>query len=456
MSNEIETTFPPLACVILAAGRGTRMRSEIPKVLHPIANSPMITHVVSACGALNPANVMVVVAPGMDAVEKAVAPHRCVKQSEPLGTGDAAKAAQETLKDFDGDIIVLFGDAPLVTTEALRRLQLKRSETGADIVVSGFTPEDPTPYGRLVLDSRENLIAIVEAADATSQQRDIRLCNGGVMLFEAKTLWTLLGQINPVNAKGEYYLTDCIALAGEARKTCVVVPFPPDQVLGINTRCELAKAEKLMQQRLRGNAMLNGATLIDPETVYLSADTKIGRDVTIGPNVVIGRGVEIGDKVEIRAFCHLEQVRIDNGAMIGPFARLRPGTVVGAHVHIGNFVELKNAKVDSGAKINHLSYIGDATVGARANIGAGTITCNYDGFRKHLTQIGSEAFIGSNTALVAPVKVGDGAFVGAGSVITLEVPSKALAVARGRQTNIKDWARRFREEKVPKKEPPTH
>jgi bifunctional UDP-N-acetylglucosamine pyrophosphorylase/glucosamine-1-phosphate N-acetyltransferase len=440
-----------LACIILAAGRGTRMHSDLPKVLHPIANRPMIAHVLTAASALNPATIVSVVAPEMVAVEKAVHPHDSVVQAKALGTGDAVKAAYPLLKDFQGDIIILFGDAPLVTAEALTQLQTKRRETGAAIVVAGFIPDDPAAYGRLVLDHYGKLSAIIEMSDASDDHRKINLCNGGIMLVTSQVLWSLLDQIKPNNSKGEYYLTDIIALAQREGHTCAVAMFPSNQLLGINTRVELAHAEKIMQHRLREKAMLAGVTMTDPDTVYLSADTVFGRDVTLAPNVTIGNGVVIGDRVEIRAFCHLEQVTIESGAQIGPFARLRPGTLVGSGAHIGNFVELKNTEVGAGAKINHLSYIGDATIGARANIGAGTITCNYDGFRKHQTIVGTEAFVGSNTALVAPVKIGDGAYIGAGSVITMEVPANTLAVARGRQTNIEDWARRYREEKSGKK-----
>nr|MDP9128682.1 bifunctional UDP-N-acetylglucosamine diphosphorylase/glucosamine-1-phosphate N-acetyltransferase GlmU [Pseudomonadota bacterium] len=367
------------------------------------------------------------------------------------GTGDAVKAARTELKGFSGDVIVLFGDAPLVTPSVLMAMRERREETGAAIIVAGFVPADPSPYGRLMLNGQGMLTAIVESADATTEQRGVKLCNGGLMLFDARKLWPLLDKLSDKNSKNEFYLTDCIALATQAGDSCSVAEMPPDQVLGINTRLELAQAEKLMQQRLRTRAMLQGATLVDPETVFLSPDTVIGRDVVIGPNVVLGLGVVIGNKVEIRPFCHLEQSSVQDGAIVGPYARLRPGTVIGAGAHIGNFVEIKNTSVGGGAKINHLSYIGDASVGPTANIGAGTITCNYDGFRKHHTDIGAGAFIGSNSSLVAPVKVGDGAYVGAGSVITMEVPANTLAVARGRQANIDDWARRFREEKMSRK-----
>lgn len=427
------------------------MRSSLPKVLHPVANAPMISHVLTAAAELLPEQIVAVVAPGMETVQKAVAPHPCVIQPQPRGTGDAVRAAKPLLGDFKGDIIILFGDAPLVTAEALKGLRARREETGAAIVVAGFTPADPAAYGRLVTDQEGHVTAIVETADATPEQRAIGLCNGGIMLFANGQLWPFIDRLRDDNAKHEFYLTDCVKLACQNGLRCAVATLPADEVLGVNTRVELAEAEKLMQIRLRRRAMLDGATMTDPNSVFLSADTRIGSDVTIGPHVVIGPGVEIGNNVDIRAFCHIEQTKIDDGAIIGPFARLRPGTLVGGGAHIGNFVELKNTAVGRGAKINHLSYIGDASVGAKANIGAGTITCNYDGFRKHHTHIGAEAFIGSNSALVAPVTIGDGAYVGAGSVITNEVPANTLAVARGRQANIEDWARRFRDEQAERK-----
>lgn len=443
-TTSISDTFPPLACVILAAGQGTRMRSCLPKVLHQVAGLPMISHVLNACVELDPARVIAVLAPDAGAVWDAVTPHSFVIQQKPLGTGDAVKAARDELKGFSGDILVLFGDTPLVTAETLQSLRQKRADTGSSIVVSGFTPSDPTAYGRLVIDTQNNLHAIVEAKDATPEQRAITICNGGIMLFESGVLWPLLDELRDDNAKREFYLTDCIKLSREAGLFCSVVETPADDVMGVNTRVELAEAERIMQRRLCEQAMLNGATMLDPATVHLSADTKIGSDVVIGQHVVIGPGVEIADKVEIRAFCHLEQVKIGTGAVIGPFARLRPGSTIGANAHIGNFVEIKNTEVGEGAKINHLSYIGDASVGEKSNIGAGTITCNYNGFRKLRTNIGAGAFIGSNSALVAPVSIGSGSYVGAGSVITMDVPPNTLAVARGHQTNIEDWAERYR------------
>ena len=434
----------PLACVILAAGQGTRMLSDKPKVMHSIAGMPMVRHVINACSELWPEKIIVVVAPGMEQVCATVAPHKCAVQESPLGTGDAVRAARNDLSDFSGDIIVLFGDTPLVTSAALEKLQIKRKETGADIVVAGFVPDEPGAYGRLVLNDTGDLEAIVEAKDARPEQLKIKVCNGGIMLFSSKKLWRLIVKLNNNNAKKEFYLTDCIGLAREAGMRCVVTEASSDDVMGINNRVDLAEAERVMQQRLRREAMLGGVTLIDPDTAYLSVDTKFGKDVTIGPNVVIGSGVEIGDGVVINPFCHIEKTKIGAGAIIGPFARLRPGSVIGGEAHIGNFVEIKNSEIGKGSKVNHLSYVGDAQVGAKTNIGAGTITCNYDGFRKSKTQIGDGVFIGSNTALVAPVKVGDGAMIGAGSVITKEVPADSLGVERSHQTNLEDWAKKFR------------
>jgi bifunctional UDP-N-acetylglucosamine pyrophosphorylase/glucosamine-1-phosphate N-acetyltransferase len=442
--------FPPLACVILAAGQGTRMKSDLPKVLHPVAGMPMIAHVLNACAELNPERIVGVIAPNAKAIEQAVTPHPCAVQQKPLGTGDAVKAARNALASFTGDVIVLFADSPLITAASLRAMQRKRQETNASIVVAGFTPADPAAYGRLITDKSGNLSEIIETSEATSEQRAINLCNGGVMLFDAAKLWPLLDQLRDDNAKKEFFLTDCIALARKAGDVCVVAAIPAEEILGVNNRIELAQAEKAMQKRLRDKAMLGGATLTDPDSVFLSADTKIGRDVTIGPNVIIGVNVDIAANVDIRAFCQMEGVRIETGAIIGPFARLRPGSVIGAAAHIGNFVEVKNSDIGAGAKANHLSYVGDTTVGAKANIGAGTITANYDGFRKSRTRIGADASTGSNSVLVAPVTIGDGAYVGAGSVITNDVPANALAVARGRQANLDDWARRMREEKSKK------
>lgn len=421
------------------------MRSDLPKVLHPVAGLPMIRHVLTAVGALDPDHVVVVLAPGMDAVANAVAPFPVAIQPQPLGTADAVRAAGNTLRTFEGDVLVLYGDTPLITTETLKAMVAARNHpSDPAVVVMGIRLAEPGGYGRLVLNARGELERIVEALDASQEERAITLCNGGLMAFDGARLFTLLDQIRNDNAKGEYYLTDMVGLARAAGHGCRVVEGAPTEALGVNSRAELAEIEHMCQQRLRRAAMDGGATLTDPQTVYLSFDTKLGRDVTVGQNVVFGQGVTIEDRVDIRPFCHLEQVHVESGALIGPFARLRPGTHIAEGVHIGNFVEIKNAQVQSGAKINHLTYIGDADIGARANIGAGTITCNYDGVAKHRTEIGEGAFIGSNTALVAPVTIGDGAMVGAGSVITEPVAADALAVARGKQRSIPGWASRFR------------
>lgn len=447
MTNTEIAHIRPLACVILAAGQGTRMKSALPKVMHPVAGAPMVRHVVAACEALAPKKIIVVVAPGMADVAAAVAPHACVLQTCPLGTGDAVKAAREALASFDGDVIVLFGDTPLVTPESLKGLLDRRATSQASIIVSGFTPAEPASYGRLIVSRDGVLEEIVEAADASPEQKAIRLCNGGIMLFDSEKLWPLLDKLRDDNAKKEFYLTDCIALAKADGARSAVAEMPEDDVRGINTRVQLSEAEAIMQKRLRQKWMLAGVTMTDPSSVFLCADTDFGPDVTLGPNVVFGPGVCVGANVEIRSFCHIEQTEIAPGAVIGPFARLRPGAKIGVGAHIGNFVEIKNASIDAGAKVNHLSYIGDAWVGAKANIGAGTITCNYDGFTKARTEIGAGAFIGSNTALVAPVKIGDGAITGAGSVITKDVPPDALAVARGKQDTVPGWAERFRQTK---------
>ncbi len=450
MTESLPTS--PLACVILAAGQGTRMRSDMPKVLHHIAGLPLISHVIKACSALSPEKTVVVVSPENDLVGREVSPTPCALQEKPLGTGDAAKAARELLKDFSGEIIILFGDTPLITKESLQALRDKRAATGASIVVAGFTPKNPSGYGRLILGSDGQLLEIVEDKDATPEQQKIKLCNGGIMLFEADKLWPLLDKLNNNNAKAEYYLTDCVKFAKEQGLVTTVTEFPEEDIMGVNTRVDLAQAEKIMQNRLRHRAMMDGVTFVDPDTVYISHDTIFGSDVIVGPHVVFAQGVRISDGVEIRSFCHIAGTRIETGAIVGPFARLRPDTFIGSATRIGNFVEVKNSEIGAGAKVNHLTYLGDATIGSRANIGAGTITCNFDGFTKSRTEIGAGAFIGSNTALVAPVKVGSGAYVGAGSVITENVKSDALSVSRGKQTSIDDWARRYRDEREKEKQ----
>ncbi|MFO0998154.1 MAG: bifunctional UDP-N-acetylglucosamine diphosphorylase/glucosamine-1-phosphate N-acetyltransferase GlmU [Alphaproteobacteria bacterium] len=443
---------PKTAAVILAAGKGTRMKSRLPKVMHPIAGRPMVLHVLATLSALKIDRSVVVVGPGMESVATAVAPSRVAVQEKQLGTGHAVMAAREALKGFAGDVLVLYGDTPLLSAGTLRRvLAALRRKPRPAVVVLGFEPADPGAYGRLVLARDGSLDRIVEYRDASAAERAIRLCNSGVMAVDGRRLFTLLGEINNRNAKREYYLTDIVARARARRLGCAVVRAPAEELLGVNSRAELASAEAVVQARLRGRALDRGATLLDPSSVYFAHDTVVGRDVTIGPGVVFGPGVRVGDDVEIRAFCHIEGATIAAGAVIGPFARLRPGAVIGAGAHIGNYVEVKQATIEAGAKANHLSYIGDAHVGSGANVGAGTITCNYDGFFKSKTVIGRGAFIGSNSALVAPVTVGDGAIIGAGSVITRDVEADALAVTRADQRDSKGWAARFRRRRAAQK-----
>jgi bifunctional UDP-N-acetylglucosamine pyrophosphorylase/glucosamine-1-phosphate N-acetyltransferase len=422
------------AAIILAAGEGTRMRSKKPKVLHEIAGRAMIVHVLDTVRALEPAETAVVLSPGMESVAKAVAPATVAIQEQARGTGDAVHAAESALSATVDTVLVLFGDTPLVRAETLERLLAARKD-GAAVIIAGFRPADPGPYGRLVEDGDGRIARIVEAKDASPEEFAIGLCNGGIMAIDARRAFDLVGRIGCDNAKGEYYLTDIVALARADGLRCVVVELPAEDVLGVNTRAELAQAEAIMQQRLRAQAMANGATLIAPETVFLSADTVFGRDVVVEPNVVFGPGVSVGDDARIRSFSHLDGAEVGTGAIVGPYARLRPGAVLEQDVHVGNFVEVKATRIGAGAKANHLAYLGDSEIGAGSNIGAGTITCNYDGFNKHRTMIGAGTFIGSNATLVAPVSVGDGAFVAAGSVVTRDVPADALTIGRGSQVD---------------------
>jgi bifunctional UDP-N-acetylglucosamine pyrophosphorylase/glucosamine-1-phosphate N-acetyltransferase len=418
------------AAILLAAGLGTRMRSALPKALHPIAGRPMLQHLLAAVQPVFE-RVVVVVGPDMPGLERAAAPHATVVQAERLGTAHAALQAAPLLEGFEGDIAVLYADNPLIGEGTLRRLREARA--GAGMALLAMRPADPAKYGRVVTDASGAVHRIVEWADASEEERAIPLCNAGVVCAPAADLLRWLRAVRNDNAKAEYYLTDTVALAAAEGVRVVAVEAPEAELRGINSRTELAEAEAEFQRARRRAAMEGGATLIQPESVVFSHDTRLGQDVTIGPNVVFGPGVEVESGAEIRAFSHLEGCVVRGGAVIGPFARLRPGTVVERDAHVGNFVELKAAVLGEGAKANHLSYLGDASIGAGANIGAGTITCNYDGVAKHRTEIGEGAFIGSDTALVAPVRVGARALIGAGSVITEDVPEDALAIARGRQ-----------------------
>jgi len=441
-----------LAIVILAAGQGTRMKSALPKVMHRLLGRPMIAHLMETLGQLQPDRQVVVIGPDMESVAQTVAPVPTVVQRDRLGTGHAVRQAEPALAGFThGTVLVVYGDTPLVSPHTLLRLIAARESADAGVAVLGFRPNDPGAYGRLLTEADGSLKAIVEASDATPEQKAVTLCNSGVMALDAAAVWGWLAGIDNANAKGEYYLTDVVARACADGRTAVVVEGSVEELSGINARAELARAEHIAQEAKRAEAMAGGASLINPASVFFSHDTRLGRDVVVAPFTVFGPGVVVGDGVEIKGFCHLEQCVVADGAILGPYARLRPGTTIGEAAHIGNFVEIKNAEVEAGAKVNHLSYIGDAHIGAKANIGAGTITCNYDGFRKHKTRVGTGAFIGSNSALVAPVTVGDGAIVAAGSVVTEDVPDNALAIARGRQENRTGWATVFRNRfKTPK------
>ena len=435
------------AVLVLAAGMGTRMCSTRPKVMHEIAGRPMIAYVIDSVQALSPERIVVVVGPDMPDLMAEVAPLPTVVQTERLGTGHAVMTAIDALAGLSGDILVVFGDTPRLRPETLQAmLAARQTDSAPAVVVLGMRPDDPAEYGRLITDA-EGLKAIVEYRDATPEQRAIGLCNSGVIAVDASVLADLLGDLSNDNAKREYYLTDIV---GEARRLghgAGYVEASAAELAGINSRADLAAIEADVQAELRRAALAAGATMIAPETVYLSADTMLGSDVVIEPHVVFGKGVHIADGVTIRAFSHIEGATIAAGATIGPFARLRPGADLGEGVHVGNFVEIKNTTLAAGAKANHLSYLGDASIGASANIGAGTITCNYDGFTKARTEIGDGAFIGTNTALVAPVSVGDGAVTGAGSVITKDVPADALGLSRPPQEAIEGWAARNRARK---------
>ena len=436
-----------IACIVLAAGMGTRMRSKLPKVLHKAAGRTLVGHVVCAARDLGAKEIIAVVGDAAAAIEAEVKSHakqaRTAIQSPARGTGDAVSRAMPLLDHFKGTVLVLFGADPLMRQETLATMT-RTIEQGSRLAVLGFYADDPAGYGRLLTTSDgAGVLAIREHADCSPAERQIKLCNSGVMAFDSDLLRELLPQIGNDNAKGEFYLTDIVALANGAGEKVALVTCPENEIQGVNTRAELAAVEAEFQRRYRLKAMEQGATLIGPETVFLSADTMIGTDVIIEPHVVIGDNVKIGNDVIIHSFCHIENAVIGDEVELGPYARIRPGTELAKQVKIGNFVEIKNASLEQGAKVNHLSYVGDARVGEKANVGAGTITCNYDGYFKHRTDIGAGAFIGSNSALVAPVRIGDGAYVGSGSVVTKDVEAGALAVARGRQENREGWADRY-------------
>ncbi|MEE2999799.1 MAG: bifunctional UDP-N-acetylglucosamine diphosphorylase/glucosamine-1-phosphate N-acetyltransferase GlmU [Pseudomonadota bacterium] len=441
------------AVIVLAAGLGMRMKSTLPKVLHPIAGRAMILQLLDSLTDINPNRIVLVIGPNMELVSETIAAAgydvEVIIQNDRLGTGHAVAQTKKVLSDFRGEIVVLYGDSPLIKSKTLfEMLEARANKRNPAVVVLGFRPFDSAKYGRLILGKDGNLEAIIEAADASEEELSNNLCNSGVMVIDSVILFDLISNLSNNNSKGEFYLTDIIRLSGQNGRHCIVVEGEEEELLGINSRSELAFAESIIQDRLRKSAMENGATLIDPSSIYFSYDTKVGRDVTIGPNVFFGPGVEVCDGAVIRSFCHIEGTFINKNAIIGPFARLRPGANIGEDVHIGNFVEVKNASLAAGVKANHLAYIGDTQVGKKANIGAGTITCNYDGYKKSITEIGAGAFIGSNTALVAPVKIGKNSITGAGSVITKNVESGALAITRAEQKVVKNFSEKSKETKV--------
>lgn len=443
--NEVFSS--PTAVVLLAAGVGTRMRSATPKPLHEVARAPLLAHALRAAGALAPERVVVVVGHGGEAVAAAARRLRpgaaIVEQAPQLGTGHAVRCALPALEGFEGDVLVLYADTPFVRPASLAALSAARA-AGAAVAVLGFEAAAAGGYGRLIREADGGLARIVEAADADDAARAVTLCNSGVMIFEAARGRRWLKGLSSANAKGEYYLTDLVAAARDEGAPCAVALCAEEETLGVNDRAQLAAAEAAFQTRARAAAMAAGVMMIAPETVHLAFDTVLGRDVTLEPHVVFGAGVTVEDGATVEAFCRLEGCRVRAGAAVGPFARLRPGADIGPDARVGNFVEIKNTALGAGAKASHLSYLGDADIGAGANIGAGTITCNYDGYLKHRTVIGEGAFIGSNSALVAPVAVGAGAYVGSGSVVTEDVPADALAIGRARQVNKPGLAAKLR------------
>ncbi len=436
-----------VAVIVLAAGQGTRMKSDLHKVLHPIAGRPMLLHLLASAAELDPAHTVVIAGARREQIEASLAPLgvKVAVQAEQLGTGHAVLQAQEALADFDGDVLILYGDVPLVRAATMRRMLDRLNESDAPpVVVLGFRPDHPGAYGRIVSEDGRTIAKMVEFKDADPAERALDLCNSGLMAVRSADLFTLLARVGNDNAAGEYYLPDIVMLARDGGRASAVIETDAAEVAGVNSRAELASVEAAWQQTRRAEAMAAGATMTAPETIWFAWDTQIGRDVLLEPNIVFGPGVRVSDGVTIRAFSHLEGAVVGQGAEVGPFARLRPGAVLGEKSKVGNFVEIKKTTMGPGAKANHLTYLGDAEVGAGANVGAGTITCNYDGFFKYRTEIGAGAFVGSNSALVAPVTIGPGAIVAAGSVITADVAPDSLAVARGRQESKPGWAKGFR------------
>ncbi len=435
----------PVSLVILAAGKGTRMKSDLPKVLHPIAHAPMLAHAMGAASHLSPDRTVVVAGHGFDQVKAAALAidetAEVVEQAEQNGTAHAVDMAREALSAFDGDVVVLYGDTPFIQPETLERMVAAR-ETH-DLVILGFEAADPARYGRLVMDG-DALLRIVEFKDASDAEREITFCNSGLMACDARKLFDLLSAVDNNNAQGEYYLTDIVEIARSKGLSVTAIACDESETLGINSRADLATADAVFQSRARAALLENGVTLMAPETVYLAHDTVIGRDTMIEPNVVFGPGATVESGATIRAFSHLEGCHVSRGGIVGPYARLRPGAELAEDVRVGNFVEIKNATIDQGAKVNHLTYIGDATVGARTNVGAGTVTCNYDGFLKHRTEIGADVFIGSDTMLVAPVTLGDGAMTATGTVVTDNVDADAMAIGRAKQINRPGAAKKLR------------
>src|SRR5579863_3546168 len=440
---------------VLAAGEGTRMLSAAPKVLHVVAGQSLLAHVLSAAPKGQGTSLAVVIVPDHEEVGAEARRYwpdaETFVQRDRQGTAHAVLAARPALARGSDDLIVAFGDTPLISAATFERLRTAL-KGGATLAVLGFRAADPSGYGRLLVESGR-LTAIREQADASPAEREVLLCNAGVMAFDGRRALSILEKIGNANSKGEYYLTDAVTIVRDLGLEAVVIETSEDEVRGINTKAQLAEAESVMQARLRKAAMEAGVTLIAPETIFLAADTTFGKDVTIEPFVVIGPGVSIADGAVIHSFSHIVQASIGKKASVGPYARLRPGTSLGEGAKIGNFVETKAATLEAGVKVNHLSYVGDAHIGANANIGAGTITCNYDGFSKHRTEIGAGAFVGTNSSLVAPVKIGSGAYIGSGSVITRDVPDDAMAVERNQQTNREGGAKRYREIKTRTKAP---